>query len=188
MLAAEARRGHLARNIVRHPPQLNARTLDEHSSAESQQRGLRRRARSKRHRQRTLPFLLPPVRENAFDQLRLLDARDHFKPPAAARALLNLYPEYPLQPPRPVQRHVLRRHPLRRSATRLRPSPRRRDRRAQHRGTVKDPVVVDAMPKNIFDDAALKAIARWRYNPKVENGVAVERVGVQTIIRFQLEQ
>jgi protein TonB len=55
-------------------------------------------------------------------------------------------------------------------------------------GTVKDPVVVDAMPKNIFDDAALKAIARWRYNPKVENGVAVERVGVQTRIVFQLEQ
>jgi protein TonB len=55
-------------------------------------------------------------------------------------------------------------------------------------GTVKDPIVVNAEPKNIFDDAALKAIARWRYNPKVESGVAVERVGVQTIIRFQLEQ
>jgi protein TonB len=55
-------------------------------------------------------------------------------------------------------------------------------------GQVKDPVVVNADPKNIFDDAALKAIARWRYNPKVEGGVAVERVGVQTIIRFQLEQ
>jgi protein TonB len=55
-------------------------------------------------------------------------------------------------------------------------------------GTVKDAVVVDAMPKGIFDDAALKAIARWRYNPKVENGVAVERVGVQTVIRFQLDQ
>ena len=55
-------------------------------------------------------------------------------------------------------------------------------------GTVKDPVVVNAEPKNIFDDAALKAIARWRYNPKVESGVAVERIGVQTIIRFQLEQ
>ena len=55
-------------------------------------------------------------------------------------------------------------------------------------GTVKDAVVVNADPKNIFDDAALKAIARWRYNPKVENGTAVERVGVQTIIRFQLEQ
>jgi periplasmic protein TonB len=55
-------------------------------------------------------------------------------------------------------------------------------------GQVKDPMVVNADPKNIFDDAALKAIARWRYNPKVEGGVAVERVGVQTIIRFQLEQ
>ena len=55
-------------------------------------------------------------------------------------------------------------------------------------GTVKDAIVVNAEPKNIFDDAALKAIARWRYNPKVEAGVAVERVGVQTVIRFQLEQ
>jgi periplasmic protein TonB len=55
-------------------------------------------------------------------------------------------------------------------------------------GTVKDAKVVNAEPKTIFDDAALKAIARWRYNPRVEGGVAVERVGVQTIIRFQLEQ
>jgi protein TonB len=55
-------------------------------------------------------------------------------------------------------------------------------------GTVKDATVVNAEPKNIFDDAALKAIARGRYNPRVEGGVAVERVGVQTIIRFQLEQ
>ena len=55
-------------------------------------------------------------------------------------------------------------------------------------GTVADAKVVNAEPKSIFDDAALKAIARWRYNPKVEGGVAVERVGVQTIIRFQLEQ
>ena len=55
-------------------------------------------------------------------------------------------------------------------------------------GTVQDPIVVNAEPKGIFDDAALKSIARWRYNPRVEGGVAVERVGVQTIIRFQLEQ
>src|SRR5688572_14221736 len=55
-------------------------------------------------------------------------------------------------------------------------------------GTVTNAVVVNAEPKNIFDDAALKAIARWRYNPKVEGGVAVERVGVQTRIVFQLEQ
>ncbi len=55
-------------------------------------------------------------------------------------------------------------------------------------GTVKDPVVVNAEPKGMFDDAALKAIARWRYNPRVEGGVATERVGVETIIRFQLEK
>jgi len=54
-------------------------------------------------------------------------------------------------------------------------------------GTVKDATVVEAEPKGMFEDAALKSIARWRYNPRVEGGVAVERVGVQTIIRFQLE-
>lgn len=54
-------------------------------------------------------------------------------------------------------------------------------------GAVIDPVVVDASPKGIFDDAALKAISRWRYNPKIEGAVAVQRVGVQTIIRFTLE-
>ena len=55
-------------------------------------------------------------------------------------------------------------------------------------GTVKDAIVVSAEPQDVFDDAALKAIARWRYNPKVENGAPVERVGVQTRIVFQLEQ
>ncbi len=54
-------------------------------------------------------------------------------------------------------------------------------------GTVKDLVVVDAEPKGVFDEAASKAVLRWRYNPRVENGVAVERVGEQTLIRFKLE-
>ncbi len=54
-------------------------------------------------------------------------------------------------------------------------------------GTVKDLMVVDAEPKGVFDEAASKAVLRWRYNPRVENGVAVERVGEQTLIRFKLE-
>src|SRR6187431_2815297 len=54
-------------------------------------------------------------------------------------------------------------------------------------GTVRDAVVVDSEPDAVFDQAALKAIARWRYNPRVENGAAVERVGLQTIIRFTIE-
>jgi protein TonB len=54
-------------------------------------------------------------------------------------------------------------------------------------GTVRDARVVDSEPGTVFDEAALKAIARWRYNPRVENGETVERVGLQTIIRFELE-
>ena len=54
-------------------------------------------------------------------------------------------------------------------------------------GTVQDPKVIDADPKGIFDDAALKALSRWKYNPKVENGVAVERRGIRVILRFDLE-
>ena len=54
-------------------------------------------------------------------------------------------------------------------------------------GSVIDAVVVDASPKGVFDDAAIKAISRWRYNPKVEGAVAVQRKGLQTILRFELE-
>lgn len=53
-------------------------------------------------------------------------------------------------------------------------------------GTVKDAVVVKSS-SNIFEEAAIKAILRWRYNPKIENGEGVERVGMQTILRFELE-
>lgn len=54
-------------------------------------------------------------------------------------------------------------------------------------GTVRDSVVVASEPGTIFDDAALKAVARWRYNPRVVDGVAVERVGLETVFRFELE-
>ena len=54
-------------------------------------------------------------------------------------------------------------------------------------GMVRDVIVVDAKPKGMFDTAAVRAVERWRYNPKVEEGVAVERVGVQTMLTFQLE-
>lgn len=55
-------------------------------------------------------------------------------------------------------------------------------------GTVTDAIVVDSDPPNVFDEAALRAILRWRYNPKVEGGVALERIGMQTVIRFNLEE
>jgi len=54
-------------------------------------------------------------------------------------------------------------------------------------GTVRDAIVIESEPKSVFDAAALDAIGRWRYNPRVDRGIAVERVGLQTMIRFTLE-
>lgn len=55
-------------------------------------------------------------------------------------------------------------------------------------GTVKDIKVVDSEPKKVFDEPAMQAVSRWRYNPRVENGVAVERVGIRVLLRFKLEK
>ena len=53
-------------------------------------------------------------------------------------------------------------------------------------GTVRDAIVVASEPRSVFDAAALEAVARWRYNPRIEAGEAVERVGLQTLFRFEL--
>jgi periplasmic protein TonB len=55
-------------------------------------------------------------------------------------------------------------------------------------GTVADAKVVDAEPKGLFDRAALEAIGRWKYNPKVVDGRAMERRGVQVQLTFNLEK
>jgi len=55
-------------------------------------------------------------------------------------------------------------------------------------GTVTDAKVVDGEPKGMFDDAAVKAVSRWKYNPKIENGAAVERRGVRVQLTFKLEK
>jgi protein TonB len=54
-------------------------------------------------------------------------------------------------------------------------------------GSVANVIAVESEPGTAFDKAAVDAVARWRYNPSVVNGVAVERVGMQTLIRFTLE-
>jgi protein TonB len=55
-------------------------------------------------------------------------------------------------------------------------------------GTVADPKVVDADPKGLFERAALEAIGRWKYNPKVVDGRPMERRGVQVVLTFKLEK
>jgi protein TonB len=53
-------------------------------------------------------------------------------------------------------------------------------------GTVKDAVVTNSNPRSVFDKAALQAVGKWRYNPKIENGVPVERTGEVVRLDFDL--
>ncbi len=55
-------------------------------------------------------------------------------------------------------------------------------------GTVKEPVVVEGQPEGTFDRAAIKSALRYKYKPRVIDGVPVEVPGVRTRIIFQLEE
>jgi protein TonB len=55
-------------------------------------------------------------------------------------------------------------------------------------GSVKDAKVLDHHPSSIFDRSALKAILKWKYNPKVEDGMTVERPGVKVRLTFELDR
>ena len=55
-------------------------------------------------------------------------------------------------------------------------------------GTVVNPFIVDSEPPRTFDRAALRAVSRWKYKPKVEDGTAVIRHGVQVVLTFELEE
>ena len=53
-------------------------------------------------------------------------------------------------------------------------------------GTVRDPIVVDSAPPSIFNAAAIEAVRKFRYSPRIVNGRPVEVRGVRTRFRFQL--
>ena len=48
-------------------------------------------------------------------------------------------------------------------------------------------VVVDAEPPNIFDRSSVRAAARFKFQPRVEDGQGVEVQGVQYVFRYELE-
>lgn len=54
-------------------------------------------------------------------------------------------------------------------------------------GSVEDAAVVSANPRRIFDRSALRAVRKWRYNPKIENGKAIARPGVQVRLDFYMD-
>jgi len=54
-------------------------------------------------------------------------------------------------------------------------------------GTVKNPRVVDSDPPRIFNREAIRAILKWKFKPRVVEGVAVERRATQ-LIEFNLDK
>jgi protein TonB len=55
-------------------------------------------------------------------------------------------------------------------------------------GTVRDVVVVESEPSGIFDRAATQAAQKFKYKPRVIDGVAIEVPGVQNKITFEIEE
>ena len=53
-------------------------------------------------------------------------------------------------------------------------------------GTVRAPTVVDAVPPSVFNVAAIEAVRKFRYSPRIVNGQPVEVRGVRTRFRFRL--
>ena len=54
-------------------------------------------------------------------------------------------------------------------------------------GTVKDPRVIDAKPPRVFNREAIRAILKWKFKPRVVDGIAVERRATQ-VIDFTLDE
>lgn len=55
-------------------------------------------------------------------------------------------------------------------------------------GTTKDIEVLDADPKGYFERAARDAVKKYKYKPRIVDGVAVDWPGVQLVISFKLEE
>lgn len=54
-------------------------------------------------------------------------------------------------------------------------------------GTVQDAEVTKSHPGHVFDRAALRAVRRWKYNPKIKDGNPVVRHGITVRLEFSLQ-
>jgi protein TonB len=52
-------------------------------------------------------------------------------------------------------------------------------------GSVQDLVVVEAEPEGVFDNAAIRAVSKWKFKPRIENGKAVT-VRAEQVVTFKL--
>ncbi|MEI6893907.1 MAG: TonB family protein [Colwellia sp.] len=54
-------------------------------------------------------------------------------------------------------------------------------------GAVSNAIIVKSQPEGVFDRAALNAVAKFKYKPRVVDGVAMEVAGVQNKISFEID-
>lgn len=55
-------------------------------------------------------------------------------------------------------------------------------------GTTTDVKAIESQPPGVFDQAAIRAVGSWKYNPKVEGGTAVERRGMRVLLSFKINK
>jgi periplasmic protein TonB len=94
-----------------------------------------------------------------------------FNPDRDAQPLVRIPPQYP-------QRCMDRARPVETVVLQFDVSP---------EGSVVNPEVIDST-NTCLNRAAIRAVQRWRYNPKVVDDVAQPRFGVRTAIDFTLEE
>lgn len=54
-------------------------------------------------------------------------------------------------------------------------------------GKVQDIVLLESSPQGVFDNAAMQAVARWRFKPRISEGKSVA-VRVEQTVNFQLDR
>ncbi|MGI1679775.1 MAG: TonB family protein [Cellvibrionaceae bacterium] len=55
-------------------------------------------------------------------------------------------------------------------------------------GTVEDAIIVEAEPERIFNRETLRAIKRWKYQPKMVDGKPVPQYNMREIFRFEIKK
>ena len=55
-------------------------------------------------------------------------------------------------------------------------------------GSVVDPVIVQSSPEEVFDEASLAAVSRFKFSPRVVDGQAVQTPDVRYVFRYNLSE
>ena len=109
-----------------------------------------------------IPVLLSPAVAQEQEQERL---KDRNKDKDKIVAIDRVEPEYPKKAfNRCVEGHVLVRFVI------------------TTEGTTKDIEVLSSRPENVFEKAAIAAVEKWLFEPRIINGVAVNREATQRLV------